>query len=178
MQQAGIKRKYEAESSSGEEESSDETWTPGSSCSSQQEMQSPRPIVHTRSKGAAEQPPAQADAAMESADAVVDNESDLSSDTEEDESEDEEDSYDEEEEEEESDEDDDYSDDDSFVTSNEDADREEREEVIRSYRKVFGETADDEEGEDANLIEGHFMPAQPPEEDLSVGGVVAGTDEL
>ena len=182
-----MKRKYEKEESSNDDETSDETWTPGSCCSQQSESPVATPTgVRTRSRGPVERPPAaQADAAMDLADGVVDDESDLSSDTESDEEEgDDEDSSGEEEEEEESEEDD-YSDDDSFVTSNEDVDRGDRDEVIKSYRKVFEEGDDESEYDDAcDEVEDDVVVGdeaflnQPPEVDLSVGGYVAGTGEM
>lgn len=196
--QAGMKRKfkYESNSSDGESSSDDETWSPGSSYSSSPSSSSLQeeegevkptaqqaPSIRTRSRGPVERPSEQANSAMDTADAVVDNESDLSSDTEEEEEEEE--SYDEEEEEEESedDEEEDYSDDDSFVTSNEDADREERDEVVRSYGKVFNGSGGEEEEEpevnhsgEEGFVDGHFIPTQAPEEDLSIGGYVVGTE--
>jgi hypothetical protein len=202
--QAGMKRKHPSDTGSsdgGSSSSDDETWTPGSSVSSSSEgAESPAlsmdPVtsettttttaIHTRSRGPVERPTAQADIAMECADAVVDNESDLSSDTEEDDDEEdgeeeEESCEEEEEEEEESDEEDDYSDDDSFVTSNEDADRDERDEILTSYRKVFGEDGEDADNEEGggvgpDLQDGQFIQIQVPEVDFSVGGYVAGTE--
>ena len=90
------------------------------------------PVYLTRSRGRAQplvQTSDEIDVAMDRADAVVNNESDLSSDTSSDESCEEEDEYDEEEEEEDesSDVDDEYSDDDSFVTSEDEESRGEEE---------------------------------------------------
>ena len=93
--QVGMKRKHSSDTESGTD--SDETWTP-SSCS--QGTESPTvPAVCTRSRGPVERPADQAKSAMDLADAVVDNESDLSSDTEKDDEEDDEESGEEEEEE-------------------------------------------------------------------------------
>jgi hypothetical protein len=161
--EARMKRKYCCENEE-ENTTSDDEWQPESpedgSEGEEAKQEETLPKRHTRSHGPVERPadPAPIHAAMDEVDKVVDDESDLSSDTE---SEDEEDfeSCEEEEEEEESDEEDDYSDDDSFVTSNEDADREERDEIFNSYERVFtGEFQEEEEGDG--------MPA----EDLSIGG--------
>ena len=184
--QVGVKRKKHEDSCRDEESSEDETWAPGDDTSSEEEIPEPTATttVRTRSRGPAE-PVTSADAVMDAADKDVDNESDLSSDTEEDSDEDEEESSgEEEEEEEESDEESEYSDDDSFVTSNEDADLEEREEIMRSYSKVFDEQGYEEEDEEEqiNVIGDSgtesLLVARPPEEDLSVGGYVAGTGEM
>jgi hypothetical protein len=147
------KRKY---SSCSEEETSDDLWQPETS--DEEPCDGGREAIQTRSRGTVVKPVDNApiDAAMDKVDTVVDNESDLSSDTDEDCSDDERSGSEEGgEEEEESDEDDDYSDDDSFVTSNEDADRGERDEVLESYCNVFD--ADEE----------HYPEAV---EDVSIGG--------
>jgi hypothetical protein len=137
-----------------DEGSSDDLWQPEDT--SDEEPCEARDLIQTRSRGSVVRPAdtTPIDAAMDKADTVVDNESDLSSDTEEDSSDDEEQSGSEEDEEEESDEDD-YSDDDSFVTSNEDADRGDRDDVLESYSSVFD--ADEE-----------YNPE--PSEDPSIGG--------
>jgi hypothetical protein len=114
---------------------------------------------------------------MDAADDVVDKESDMSSDTENDD--DDESSEGGEEDEEESDEEDDYSDDDSFVTSNEDADRDEKEEVTLSYSKVFkgeDEGYEEEDIDDPLSIDEQITQPAAPEVDFSVGGYVATGD--
>ena len=172
--QAGMKRKC---ISSDEEESSDDTWQPESSQEPGDEVPVSNPI-HTRSRGPAERPSdlTSIDTAMDAVDKVVDAESDLSSDTES-EDEDEDESCEEEEEEEESDEEEDYSDDDSFVTSNEDADREERDEVVKSYAQVFNE--DEEVYEEcADHYDADYEPQTVAEEDLSIGGFVVGSGDM
>jgi ribonuclease E len=155
--QSGDKRKQSDPSS---ESSSDDTWTP--------DVEHAEPVeevsntIQTRSRGPAQKPDQDvADTAMNAVDGVVDNESDLSSDTEEDEDDDDDEESDEDADDESSEEDD-YSDDDSFVTSNEDADLEEREDVVRDYSDVFEDACEDIS--DAVVCQ---------EEDLSIGGPLA-----
>lgn len=172
--QVGLKRKHE-----GSEEDSDESWTPSSNsqpCSPPKAM-----AVSTRSRGPVVKADSKLiDTALDTADEAVNHESDLSSDTEDEE----EDSGEEEEEEEdeEDDSEDDYSDDDSFVTSNEDAERDEKEEVVRSYSDIFNEEGYEEEDVDDTTILGDDAVmsslAQPAQVDLSIGGYVAGTGEM
>jgi hypothetical protein len=170
--QTGLKRKYEES-----EEDSDESWTP-SSCS---QPGSPPKVaaVSTRSRGpAVKADPKLIDAALDTADEAVNHESDLSSDTEDEEEEE----SGEEEEEEEDESEDDYSDDDSFVTSNEDAERDEKEEVVRSYSNIFDEEGYEEEDVDDTAIMDEDTEissiAQPAQVDLSIGGYVAGTGDM
>ena len=167
--QSGTKRKHDIESESS---SSDESWAPSSSDDNHISLLQ----VRTRSRGPVEKPP-DPTAAMDAADDEVDNESDLSSDTEEDEDESSE--EDEGEEEEEESNEDDYSDDDSFVTSNEDAELEEREEVSRSYSKVFdGEEDDGDDEEEPATLEEQILQPTAPEEDLSIGGYLATAGDM
>ena len=157
--QSGDKRKQSDLSS---ESSSDETWTPD--VSQTEPIEEVINTVQTRSRGPAQKPDqGVVDTAMSAVDGVVDNESDLSSDTEEDEDDDDEES--DEDADDESSEEDDYSDDDSFVTSNEDADREERDDVVRDYSDVF-----DDGCEHCECIND---AAVCQEEDLSIGGTLA-----
>jgi hypothetical protein len=85
MQAAGMKRKYDDHSE--EDSTSDDTWTPGSTA---QPESPPSKVmaVSTRSRGPTVNPdPKSVDAALDAADGVVNNESDLSSDTDEEEEE-------------------------------------------------------------------------------------------